>query len=77
MASIKFPKGCSEWLMFQDFWKIVQEHWLIENKQSYWDKLVEDLAEFNTKYTEIPLSKNLMVAFLDTQEEKLKTTQER
>lgn len=77
MASIKFPKGCSEWLMFQDFWKIVQEHWLIEDKQSYWNKLVKDLGEFNTKYAEVPLSKHLMIAFLDTQEEKLKTTQER
>ena len=77
MASIKFEKGCSEWMMFQDFWKIVQTHWIFENKQTYWNELVKDLGEFNTKYEEIPLSKNLMIAFLDTQEQKSKITQER
>lgn len=72
MAEIKFPKGCAEWLMFQDYWKICQKYWIVDKSQVYWDSIVKEMVSFSDKYKGIPLAKHLMTAFFEAQEEKYK-----
>lgn len=72
MASVRFEKGSEEWLMFQDYWKLCQKYWDVENSDEYWDELIKESEEFLKKYESIPLARKISMAFLDTQEEKYK-----
>lgn len=72
MASVRFEKGSEEWLMFQDYWKLCQKYWGVENSDQYWDELIKESNEFLKKYEIIPLARIISNAFLDTQEEKCK-----
>lgn len=72
MASVRFEKGSEEWLMFQDYWKLCQKYWDVENSDEYWDELIKESEEFLKKYESIPLARKMSMAFLDTQEEKYK-----
>ena len=70
MAAVKFSKGSEEWMMFTDFWKLCQKHWEVELTDEYWEQLIrKDATEFEQKYKSIPLARNMIKAFLDTQEE--------
>ena len=53
MSAVKFSKGSEEWMMFTDFWQLIRK----------------DATEFEIKYKSIPLARNMIKAFLDTQEE--------
>lgn len=70
MASVKFSKGSEEWMMFTDFWQLCQKNWEVELTDEYWEQLIrKDATEFEIKYKSIPLARNMIKAFLDTQEE--------
>ncbi len=72
MASVRFEKGSKEWLMFQDYWKLCQEFWGIEENDEYWDTAVRETSEFYKKYKDVVLSKYLAIAFSDSLAERNK-----
>lgn len=70
MSVVKFSKGSEEWMMFTDFWQLCQKHWEVELTDEYWEQLIrKDATDFEIKYKSIPLARNMIKAFLDTQEE--------
>lgn len=70
MSQVKFNKGSEEWMMFTDFWQLCQKHWEVELTDKYWQDLIrKDATDFEIKYKSIPLARNMIKAFLDTQEE--------
>ena len=70
MSSVKFSKGSEEWMMFTDFWQLCQKHWEVELTDEYWEQLIrKDATDFEQKYKSILLARNMIKAFLDTQEE--------
>ena len=70
MAEKRIAKGSEEWMMFTDFWQLCQKHWEVELADEYWEQLIrKDATEFEIKYKSIPLARNMIKAFLDTQEE--------
>ena len=72
MAQVRFQKGSEEWLMFMDYWNLCQNFWKEESGDDYWQSAIDSANAFITKYAEIPLAKNMAIAFLNTQEHKLK-----
>lgn len=72
MAEIKFQKGSEEWLMFQEYYKIIQKYYIPESNDSYWDSVVEEMDGFCKKYQQVPLARKIVMAFLKTMEEELK-----
>lgn len=50
MDSVKLLKGSEEFEMFQDYWKMMQSVWSVENTKEYWEKVVEDTDRFYRKY---------------------------
>ena len=70
MASAKFNKGSEEWMMFTDFWNLCQKYWITEDTDEYWKEVLISSNEFYEKYKSIPLCGNLVIAFLDSQDEK-------
>lgn len=72
MAEVKFQKGSEEWLMFQDYYKIIQKYYIPESNESYWDALVEEMDVFCKKYQQVPLARKIAMAFLKTLENELK-----
>lgn len=65
MASVKFEKGSREWYMFQDYWRLCQKFWIMENNDKYWDDVVDESGDFIEKYKDIDLAKGLACAFVD------------
>lgn len=72
MAKVKFQKGSEEWLMLQDYYKIIQKYYIPELNDSYWDSVVEEMDGFCKKYQQVPLARKVAMAFLKTMEEELK-----
>lgn len=72
MAAAKFTKGSEEWLMFSEFWKLCQKHWKIETSEKYWQDLIDDCNDFADKYKDFELSKQLVLAFLETKDSESK-----
>lgn len=71
MAEIKFQKGSEEWLMFQEYYKIIQKYYIPESNDIYWDSVVEEMDGFCKKYQQVPLARKIAMAFLKTMEEEL------
>ena len=70
MAEKRITKGSEEWMMFGDYFEICQKHWEVELTDEYWEQLIrKDATDFEIKYKSIPLARNMIKAFLDTQEE--------
>lgn len=63
MAERKFTKGCPEWLMFQEYYQLVQKYYLPESNDKYLEESVDAFRDFAKKYKNIPLAKHLGVAF--------------
>lgn len=72
MASVKFEKGSEEWMMFQDFWKLCQEYWNVEDNDDYWKNLIADCDCFYKKYKEISIARNLVYALSNSLEQSYK-----
>ena len=63
MGSVKLLKGSEEFEMFQDYWKMMQSVWSVENTKEYWEKVVEDTDRFYRKY-QTEFSKELALSIL-------------
>ena len=69
MGSVKLLKGSEEFEMFQDYWKMMQSVWSVENTKEYWEKVVEDTDRFYRKY-QTEFSKELALALANELEMK-------
>ena len=69
MAERKFTKGCPEWLMFQDFYRFVQSYYLPENREEYWISCIDSISELFRKHKNVPLTKHILLGFLNYIEE--------
>lgn len=67
----KFTSGSEKFFLFQDFWKLVQSYWRMEDTEEYWDSLYSACVEFDRKYRSY-FAAMLVNAFLDEQERKLR-----
>lgn len=54
MASKRFEKGTTEFQWFGDFWSMVQQYWIPEDKDEYWESLIAAISEFSNKYKQEP-----------------------
>lgn len=61
----KFEKNSFEWYMFQDFWRITQEFWIVEDNEQYWKSLVQNLCVFGDKYNHNKFALALAYALID------------
>ena len=68
MAEQKFQKGSEEWMMFQEYYQIVQKFYLPEKEDPYWKELHDAVTGFEKKYS-IPLAKHLSVAMYKAMDE--------
>lgn len=65
-----FAKESAEMLMFRDFYNIIQKYWIPEDTESYWQGLIDESNAFIEKFRHTcPLSRKLIVAFNNQQEE--------
>lgn len=69
MAEKKFPKGSEEWEMFVDFWRVVQEYWIIENNDEYWKNLIGEIGKFS-KAHKTRFANRLITTYVMEQESK-------
>jgi hypothetical protein len=65
MSSKRFEKGSLEFSMFGEFWKLCQKHWIIENKDKYFDDLINDCEKFAKDFSGTKMSKHLALALLN------------
>lgn len=72
MAEKRFSKGSEEWMLFQDYYKLCQKLWVIEDNDGYWDSVREELDVFWQKYKGSIFAKHLGFALLNAMEEKEK-----
>ena len=75
MAVKAFEKGSQEWMMFAEYWELCHKHWIIKDKDEYWDAVIRDMAVFSKKYQKEPLARKLALAFLTSLEEKDEKTE--
>lgn len=69
MASKTLGKDTPEFKMFGEYFNLVQKFYLHERTDEYWNALVESGNEFFNKWQkEVPLSRELVNAFLNYQE---------
>lgn len=67
MASKKFQKGSEEFMMFQEYYGLVQKYYVVEKDNfDYWKNAREEAVAFAEKYKEIPLAVSLSVAMLES-----------
>lgn len=71
MGRVRLLKGSEEFEMFQDFWKLLQDHWEVEKTDEYWQKVIAESDSFYRKY-QTELSKDLVLAFVNELERKMK-----
>lgn len=71
MGKVKLLKGSEEFEMFQDFWKLLQENWQIEDNDAYWQKVIADSGAFYNRY-ETPFAKELSIAYMSELERRAK-----
>lgn len=72
MAEKRFVKGSEEWVIFQDFYKLCQSVWIIEDSDEYWYHVKNELDIFWKKYKGDIFAKYLGFSLLNTLEEKEK-----
>lgn len=67
----KFVSGSEMFFLFQDFWQLVQNFWMMEDVDEYWDAMQRACEEFQKKYHSYFAAK-LARAFVDEQERKMR-----
>lgn len=65
----KFDKSAKEWQLFQDFWRLCQQYWEPEDKDSpYWGEVVAAVDDFTKKYDGDIFARKIVLTFLETLE---------
>ncbi len=77
MASKRFGKGTPEREMFQDFWRLCQGYWVIEDNGGYWDQAKKAANSFyeKNKATDMVFAREIAIAFIETLNKKHRKSQ--
>lgn len=68
-----FKQDSVERAMFIDYWTICQKHWLAEDNDDYWEKVVVDINEFDKKYTkQCPFASRLVTTLVEYLEDQVR-----
>lgn len=72
MAQQKFEKGTELHQMINDYLRLLQQFWIVEESDSYWESVMQAVYGFYGKYKEVDnvFSVTMALAFLDVLEEK-------
>ena len=72
MAQQKFEKGTELHQMINDYLRLLQQFWVVEDAESYWDSVMNAICDFNAKYKSVDevFSVTMALAFVDVLEEK-------
>ena len=72
MAQQKFEKGTELHQMINDYLRLLQQFWIVEEVDSYWEQVLESIYGFYGKYKEVDnvFSLTMALAFVDVLEEK-------
>ena len=72
MAQQKFEKGTELHQMINDYLRLLQQFWIVEESESYWESVMQAVYGFYGKYKEIDnvFSVTMALAFVDVLEEK-------
>lgn len=72
MAQQRFEQGTELREMVNDYLKLLQMFWIVEETQSYWDEVMNAIYDFHAKYRSVDeiFSVTMALAFLDVLEEK-------
>lgn len=72
VAQQKFEKGTELHQMINDYLRLLQQFWIVEESESYWEKVLESIYGFYGKYKEVDnvFAVTMALAFLDVLEEK-------
>lgn len=63
---MEFAKGSQEMNMFREYYRIIQNYWIFEDTEAYWQGLIGDMDDFYKKYqTDVPLARKIGKAFVD------------
>lgn len=71
MAAVKLLKGSEEFEMFQDYWKLIQQFWNVEDNDDYWESVTLAGTMFYEKYKS-EYAKGLVLAYMDELDRKFK-----
>lgn len=68
----KFEKGTELHQMINDYLRLLQQFWIVEEGDSYWEQVLESIYGFYGKYKEVDnvFSLTMALAFVDVLEEK-------
>ena len=72
MAQQKFEKGTELHQMINDYLRLLQQFWVVEDAESYWEELMNAVYDFYGKYKSVDevFSVTMALAFVDVLEEK-------
>lgn len=61
----EFEKGSIEMAMFREYYRIIQDYWILENTDQYWQGLIDDMNDFYRKFQDkVPLARLIGKEFL-------------
>lgn len=72
MATVKFEKDSLEWKMLNDFWQLMQNFYVPEDSDAYWEEQIKATDEFMKAYKVHPMARRLAISFHNYLEEKYK-----
>lgn len=72
MAEKRFAKGSEEWVILQEYYKLCQKVWIIEDSEEYWDDVRKEVDSYIGRFRGDIFAKQLAFALLNTLEEKEK-----
>lgn len=61
-------KGTEEWMFWSDFFQFCKKYWNVESRNEYWESLIRESEELNSKYNTL-FSRKFIIAFLSMQSE--------
>lgn len=61
----------------QDFWTLVKKYWVPEDTAEYWNSLIDKCSELTRKYQNEQFVVDMLVVFVDSQQNKIKTVPEK
>lgn len=72
LAQQRFEKGTELHQMVNDYLKLLQQYWVVEESDTYWDSVMKAICDFNAKYKSVDevFSVVMALAYLDLLEEK-------
>ena len=64
-------KGTEEWMFMSEFFQSCKKFWDVKTDDKYWDELIDESHKLYAKY-KTEFAKNLLLGFIDAQEDEFK-----